>query len=144
MTHGYASRFTRSRTYNIWNGMRGRCKDAANPWYGSRGIAVCERWREGFENFLADMGPCPSNRHSLDRINNDGNYEPSNCRWVTAKEQNRNTRVCRYVQFEGKRLSMRDACEIVGLPHTAVIQRLDAGWSDERALTTPLRGSHHA
>jgi hypothetical protein len=111
-----------------------------NPWYGSRGIVVCERW-EVFENFLADMGLCPSTGHSIDRIDTNGPYSPENCRWATASQQTRNTRVAIYVVFQGERMAMQDACDLTGLPHTAVIQRLRAGWSDERALTTPLRGT---
>lgn len=82
-----------SREYRAWHGLRDRClspknKDFAK--YGGRGITVCERWNS-FENFLADMGRCPPER-SLDRINNDGNYEPSNCRWATPSTQNKNRR----------------------------------------------------
>lgn len=80
--------------YTIWVGMIQRCenpKSFAYSYYGGRGIRVCERWRL-FENFLEDMGPRTSQSHSIDRINNDGNYEPSNCRWATPKEQSNNQR----------------------------------------------------
>jgi hypothetical protein len=85
---------TKSHTpeYMTWKHMRARCRKTVGKEYeryGSRGITVCERW-EQFENFLADMGPKPSPLHSLDRINNDGNYEPGNCRWVTQSVQNSN------------------------------------------------------
>jgi len=85
-THG----MTLTSEFNIWNGMRKRClnknnKDYKN--YGGRGIKVCDRWLNSFENFYVDMGGRPSAKHSIDRINNDGDYEPSNCRWATAKEQ---------------------------------------------------------
>jgi hypothetical protein len=93
--HGYATKLKpRSLTYRTWLSMRSRCSAVNTPYakhYVLRGIRVCERWAT-FENFLADMGERPSRRHSIDRINNDGNYEPSNCRWATPSEQARNQR----------------------------------------------------
>lgn len=93
--HGEVINGSRSPEYLAWQSMRSRCRNPNNKRfqeYGGRGIAICERW-EIFENFLADMGRKPSPRHSLDRYpNNDGNYEPGNCRWATATEQNRNRR----------------------------------------------------
>lgn len=83
-----------SREYHSWSGLIQRCTNPNSqkyPHYGGRGISVCPRWRESYAVFLADMGRCPA-RMSLDRINNDGNYEPGNCRWATAKEQVRNRR----------------------------------------------------
>jgi hypothetical protein len=80
--------------HNIWLTMRDRCRNPKNhkfSAYGGRGIAVCDRWNS-FEAFLADMGPRPTSRHSIDRIDNDGNYEPDNCRWATSKEQRANQR----------------------------------------------------
>lgn len=79
--------------YEVWRSMRARCykpKTVNYGRYGGRGIVVCERWRNSFENFIADMGRRPSSEHSIDRINNDGNYGPDNCRWATAEEQRNN------------------------------------------------------
>lgn len=81
--------------YTIWKGIKQRCgnpKCTAWKYYGARGITMCERWNNSFEAFLADMGPRPSADLSIDRINNDGNYEPGNCRWATSSEQNMNKR----------------------------------------------------
>lgn len=96
--HGYATRDEtgnyRHAVYRIWRGMRSRCENPNQPHYpryGGRGIKVCERWRD-FANFLADMGERPSPRHSLDRIDSDGDYEPGNVRWATASEQRHNAR----------------------------------------------------
>lgn len=92
--HGDARRSGVAREYTIWREMIRRCSDAKGQSfhrYGGRGISVCQRWME-YPNFLADMGRRPTAKHSIDRINNDGNYEPSNCRWATPKEQAANTR----------------------------------------------------
>jgi len=79
--------------YNIWSRMKARCGNQTDhkfPIYGARGIKVCDRWLHSFEAFYADMGPRPTKKHTIDRINNDGNYEPGNCRWVTNFQQSRN------------------------------------------------------
>lgn len=91
--HGHCRRGSQSPTYKSWRGMIGRCRDASNYSYcryGARGIKVCERWMR-FKNFLADMGERPEGK-SIDRLNNDGNYEPGNCKWSTRSEQMANSR----------------------------------------------------
>lgn len=90
-THG----FSKSSECGIWYSMKQRCfnpKSKRYADYGGRGITMADAWRESFDTFYADMGPRPSSKHSIDRINNDGNYEPGNCRWATATEQARNQR----------------------------------------------------
>jgi hypothetical protein len=93
--HGHAPLTGHSRTYNTWVTMRQRCRDSKAPnykYYGALGVSVCDRWNNSFEAFLEDMGERPEGR-SLDRIDPYGNYEPSNCRWATPKEQSNNQRV---------------------------------------------------
>lgn len=92
--HGESGRRTLSREYRAWRDAINRCSNpnvAGFKYYGARGIRVCDKWRASYVAFLADMGRCPSGR-SLDRENNDGNYEPGNCRWATPKEQSNNRR----------------------------------------------------
>src|SRR5262249_47439361 len=92
-THGAAKGGRNSRTYSTWAGMIQRCtnsKTSEYENYGGRGITVCQRWLDSYEAFLADMGEKPSGK-TIDRINNDGNYEPSSCRWVSQRENNRNS-----------------------------------------------------
>jgi len=123
--------------------MRQRCANQAEPSYpnyGGRGIYVCERWRDSFANFLADMGPRPAGT-SIDRIDNDGPYSKLNCRWATQAEQARNTRHNHRVEHDGETLCIAEWSERVGIPGRIITQRLGLGWSAQRALTTPVGGS---
>jgi hypothetical protein len=142
--HGRKHGMYATRVHRIWRGMMNRCYDARTLGYelwGGRGITVCERWRgkHGFENFLADMGEPPSTKHSIDRIDNDGNYEPGNCRWATAKEQLRNRRTNWNVTFGGKTQCISAWVEELGIPRPTLTNRLKRGWSVERAMTEPVR-----
>lgn len=137
--HGHTVGRLQSKTYRTWCGMLRRCRNKnviGYENYGGRGISVCERWLT-FENFLADMGEPPSSKHSIDRIDHDGNYEPTNCRWATAVEQNNNTRSNRVVLLIDERDTLANWCGRLGLNYNAVRQRLAAGWSAERSLLTP-------
>jgi len=130
-----------TRTRQAWRSMHRRCTDPAIAHferYGGRGITVCERWRS-FDNFLADMGEAPPNL-SLDRRDNDGNYEPGNCRWATQSEQLRNSTTARILEFRGKAQCVTAWAEELGLAHNSIQKRLRDGWSIKRALSTPKMG----
>lgn len=134
-THGHASGRV-SPTYRIWSGMIDRCENANTPCfvnYGGRGISVCARWRESFKNFLADMGERPAGM-SIDRIDNDGNYEPDNCRWASKTEQGRNKRSNRLVEFGGQRLTVPEWAEKLSVPQYRLYGRLYRGWADSEII----------
>jgi hypothetical protein len=135
--HGMAG----TRMYRIWSGMKARCYNPSNDaWgrYGGRGIVVCERWHD-FAMFIADMGERPAGT-SLDRINNDGNYEPGNCRWATQTQQTRNTRSNRWVVVDGLRMVFAEAAEKYGISPATAWLRLKSGWSEDDAFMVPAFG----
>lgn len=138
--HGFAARTKRTRIYSKWNGMRSRCSNKkTSNWkdYGGRGIKVCKRW-ERFENFLKDMGDCPIGL-TLERINNDGNYEPGNCQWATRKQQaNNRRRQVNLITYRGKTLNQSDWGYALGGNRDLVSVRLGRGWSESRAVSTPV------
>jgi hypothetical protein len=134
-THG----MTNTPTFRIWDGMLRRCRnsfDARYPMYGGRGISVCERWLK-FENFLADMGEKPKGL-SLDRIDNDGNYQLSNCRWTTMRVQSNNRRSNKTLTISGVTRTYAEWERASGLKPGCVHQRLAYGWSAERAVSPPV------
>lgn len=127
--------------YSVWQGMKRRCqnpRDAKFSNYGGRGIRVCERWSVSFSAFAEDMGPRPSPNHSIDRIDNDGNYEPGNCRWATREEQQNNRGNCRFLTFAGVQATVAEWSRMTGLSEGAIARRLRDGMSVESALTEPL------
>ena len=136
-THGMSY----TRVYTIWAKMIARCTNPRHVGYaryGGRGISVCDRWRNSFEAFLADMGDCGSLQ--IDRIKNNGNYEPNNCRWVTASENNRNRNSNRVIAYNGVSKTLVEWVEQTKLARDTIAVRIDRlGWSIERALTTPVR-----
>jgi hypothetical protein len=140
--HGETSGPFRSREYIAWNSMIGRCYNPNNigyPKYGKAGVNVCARWKESFENFLADMGRKPTREHTLDRINSSGNYEPGNCRWATQIEQQRNRRSCVYVEIDGVKKCVTEWAETPGaVSVTAFRRRVKGGWDPKRALYEPI------
>lgn len=121
--------------------MLSRCNNpnhANFPWYGARGIRVCERWSI-YENFLADMGRRPSDAHSIDRIDVNGNYEPSNCRWAGNVVQNRNTRWNHTVTVNGETKCVTEWLESTGVNRRTFYRRVAGGMAEAEALTMPAR-----
>lgn len=125
--------------YRVWKGMRQRCNDKnainyAN--YGGRGIKVCHRW-DDFDSFLPDMGKAPSEKHSIERKDNDKGYEPSNCRWATRPEQSRNKRDNHLVTFNGKTQCLKDWAIELGIRYHTLHSRINRSkWTIEKAFTT--------
>jgi hypothetical protein len=128
-----------TNVHAVWRVMRDRCANPNNPAYknyGGRGIRVCERW-DSFENFLADMGSRPDG-YSIDRIDNNGNYDPCNCRWATTKQQMNNQRRNRVIDLNGEKKTIAQWAEKLDISWYCIRDRIDRyGWTIERALTTP-------
>lgn len=133
-THG----MSRTPTHVTWRLMKQRCSDKNFPGYakyGAKGVRVCPQW-ESFETFLADMGKKPSAKHSIDRIDARGHYEPSNCRWATMKEQQNNRTNNRRITWRGESLTLVEWAERTGIKRETLGRRLDTlGWPVEEALT---------
>lgn len=142
MSHGLSY----SRVYRIWIGMKGRCLNPNHPKYskyGAAGISVCDRWMS-FENFLSDMGHPPSDQHSLDRYpDGSGDYDPSNCRWATKREQSANTHTALRITFQGQTHPLNEWARILGIPDSTLWNRLNrAGMTVEEAFAIQ-KGKHH-
>jgi hypothetical protein len=136
VTHGATVGGKITREYRIWSGVKNRCLNPNNPSYpnyGGRGIALCEAWMS-FETFFKDMGTAPSPRHSLGRVDNNGDYSPENCRWETAQEQARNSRRTRWITHKGLTLSLCEWASRIGITSGALHLRLKRGWSIDTAL----------
>ena len=140
-THGK----TRTPTHNSWINMKRRCRDPRNNRYhiyGARNISVCASWINSFENFLSDMGERPDNM-SIDRIDTNKGYYKENCKWSTAQEQANNTRSNNYITHNGKTLTHSQWSRMLGKNSMLVGRRIRSGWSEDRAVTTPVRRTHH-
>ena len=143
--HGHAS-YNRSKAYNSWAAMKRRCYDKNNNYYkiyGGRGIRVCDRWLNSFENFLEDMGEPPTKTHTLDRYpDGNGNYDPLNCRWATPKEQGQNTsKVVNHI-YNGQKLCLSELERIGNVSIRTIKHRIkNLGWSvDDAVNMPPLKG----
>lgn len=138
LTHG----MTGTPEHNIWKGIVKRChnpNDHSYNYYGGRGIHVCPRWRASFENFYLDIGPRPSPEFSIERKDNDKGYSPENCVWATQSQQASNKRNSRYVDFGGERITVTNLARKVGVPYSALSQRIRSGWAVEDAVSIPVR-----
>lgn len=127
-----------SRIYNIWAGMKSRClneNDPKYPIYGGRGIRICEEWKsfEPFYEWAKNGGY--SDELSIDRIDVNGNYEPSNCRWATPAEQSNNKRCNRFISAYGKTMTVAEWAALLGVPAWRIYARLKRGWTDEQAIS---------
>lgn len=124
--HGMRPRGKSPPEYNSWADMRQRCgnkNSVAYAWYGARGIKVCERWDKSFAAFYEDMGPRPSGL-TLERIDNQGNYEPGNCKWATRTEQMQNTRYVRIVEVDGVKMAASAAAALIGVKRNQIYGRV--------------------
>lgn len=135
--HGHSVNYIITPTYRAWMALRNRCMNPNNKSYadyGGRGIRVCERW-DDFNNFLEDMGERPDGM-SIDRKDNNGNYEPGNCRWATKKEQANNKRSNVAIMYNNQSMTISEWADVVGIDAQVIGLRLRRGWSIERSLTT--------
>lgn len=130
-----------SKAYRTWARIKDRCfnpNSDSYEYYGGRGITVCERWME-FKNFFSDMGHPPTTKHTINRIDNNGNYEPGNCEWSTHSDQMRNTRVNRIFSRNGETKCAAEWAEIFGMDYHFLMGRIKKGWDFKDALTRPKR-----
>lgn len=140
--HGlHSSRAAQHPLFNVWRSMRRRCCKPTHPQffrYGARGIKVCERWMTSFANFVSDMGPRPERGLSIERIDNNGNYTPENCRWATVGEQANNRRTNKRLTVGGASKTVSQWARTSGLNRGTIEGRLRNGWGSERAIKTPV------
>ena len=137
-THG----MTHTPEYRTWADMIDRCTrttQKAFEQYGGRGITVCQAWLDSFQNFFTYMGPRPTPKHTLDRIDNEKGYSPDNCRWATAKEQRINQRRMVLHTFNGVTGTLKDLAALAGRPYDAVKHRMQSHWTIQDALYKPLK-----
>lgn len=142
--HGHSRSDALATTeYRSWRMMKTRCMNPNTEYYkdwGGRGITVCERWLNSFENFLADMGEKPTKKHSIDRVDNAKGYSPENCKWSTSTEQNNNRRDNRFITHNNETLTLAEWAGRTGIKYKTLHMRLKNGWSTEMALQKSKQG----
>lgn len=139
--HGHSRKGKISPEFRTWTAMKTRCmnpNELAFKDYGGRGISICARWLV-FANFLSDLGTRPSKRHWLERINNDGNYEPSNCCWATQQEQANNRRSNRIISFGSESKTLAQWSRVSGIDADTIAMRIIRGATPANAIFTRLR-----
>lgn len=140
LTHGMSN----SKEFKIWKGIKSRCYTPSSSSfknYGAKGITVCKRWKTSFENFYADMGPCPED-FSIERINNKKGYSKSNCKWASRTEQNLNKSNTIRLKFNNKILTIPEWSKLLGISANTLYRRYYRGWTNKRILTTQIKGEN--
>lgn len=138
--HGFARRGKHELEWDRWMAMLARCynKNASNyARYGGRGIRVCDKWRKCFADFFLDIGNCPSRDHTLERIDNNGHYEPGNVRWATRSEQQNNRRTNHFITHEGKTMTVTQWARFAGINERTFHNRIKMKWPIDEALRSP-------
>ena len=131
---------SKTRLYNVWSSMKGRCHNKNHqdyPNYGGRGVKVCKRWRKSFQGFIDDMGKPPSPKHTIERIDVDGDYCPENCTWATRRTQANNSRNNRRIEFDGETHTLAEWARKLDIPYGRLLARLRRGWTVDRAFSQP-------
>ena len=145
LKHGHAFDGAKTKEWRAWTEMKKRCNPGRAtrfPDHAGRGIKVCSEWQNSFQAFIDSVGFAPEgNDISLDRIDNNGNYEPGNVRWATRTEQMRNKRSNRIIEAFGKSMCLSEWAEETGIPAMTIAYRIDSGWTLEISLTKAVRGS---
>lgn len=138
ITHGLTTSEHFHPLYETWSGIKDRINNPNNPgWhnYGGRGIKICDRWKDSFQNFIDDMGPRPSDKHSIDRIDNDGDYCPDNCRWATRKQQANNKQTSISITIGNQTKPISEWCKHYKIKYATALWRFNHGWAIDKIFS---------